>query len=147
MTDTHEIWTSWVKLRAVRKINDFRSGMIIITMNSSNFMNYDWLINAFYDHGLYVRVIQNINNFTHFILKKNRLNFHNRCSGKLHSLVPPVQIFTSRSSQFTYIVGSTSFPSYSIDKDEVTLKQLLPQNCDIVEQTPKRGHGHPLFFL
>lgn len=144
-----------MKLRTVRKINDFRSSMIIITMNSSNFMNYDWLINASYDHGLYVRVFQNINNFTHFILKKKRgtfltqftLNFHNRFSGKLHSLVPPIQIFTFRTSQITYIVNSMSFASYSIGKDEVTLRQLLPQNCDIVEQTPERGHVYLLSFL
>lgn len=50
-------------------------------------------------------------------------------------LVPPVQTFTARICHAIYTVNSSLLTLYSIGKGEVSLKQLLPQNC-YMEQTP-----------
>lgn len=55
--------------------------------------------------------------------------FHGRQSGELHSIVSPVQTFTTRTRLTTYTVNSSSFLSCSISKQEVPLKQLPPKNC------------------
>lgn len=60
-----------------------------------------------------------------------------QCSDKLYYLVSPALTFTARIYNATYIELTYS-RSYTIGKDEVPLRKLLPLNCYVVEQSSKR---------